>query len=157
MKKLSIYLMFTLLFSFPLYAAKSISITDPYAFSSSSKDKVGGIYLKIKNLTKSKLRLVKVKSNIAKNIEIHKTFKQNNVFKMAQIPYLQIGSNQEITLKPGSYHLMLIGLKKQLKVADTFRISLIFSNGDIKNVAVKVKSRKVTSISPDDYDHHHAH
>ena len=34
---------------------------------------------------------------------------------MIQIPYLQIGSNQEITLKPGSYHLMLIGLKKQLK------------------------------------------
>ena len=157
MKKLPIYLIITLLFSSPLFATENISIMDPYAFSTSSKDKVGAIYLKIKNQTKNKLSLVKVKSSIAKNIEIHKTFKHDNVFKMVQIPYLQIGSDQEIALKPGSYHLMLIGLKKQLKAADTFRIRLIFNNGDVKDVTVKIKNRKVTSFKSEGSDHHHAH
>ena len=157
MKKLSTYLIFTLLFSSPIYAAKSISILDAYAFSTSNKAKVGGIYLTIKNLTKSNLRLVKVKSTIAKKIEIHKTVKQQNVFKMIQIPYLQIDSNQEIVLEPGSYHLMLIGLNQQLKATDTFSINLIFNNGDIKDVAVKIKNRKVTNYTSQGSDHHHAH
>ena len=77
MKKLTIYLILTLLFSSPLYATQSVSIMDPYAFSTSNKDKVGAIYLKIKNQTKKKISLVKVKSSIAKNIEIHNTFKHD--------------------------------------------------------------------------------
>ncbi|MFO0121427.1 MAG: copper chaperone PCu(A)C, partial [Inhella sp.] len=53
-----------------------------------------------------------------------------DVMKMRQIPALALPAGQAVALKPGGYHLMLIGLKQALKPGDTVPVSLVIERQD---------------------------
>jgi copper(I)-binding protein len=42
-------------------------------------------------------------------------------------------------LKPGSYHIMLIGLNRDLKSGDTFEVTLTFANAGDITVTIPVR------------------
>ena len=55
---------------------------------------------------------------------------------MQPIARLEIPAGGSVELKPGSYHIMLIGLKQDLKVGDSIEITLKFEKaGEIKVTA----------------------
>ena len=55
---------------------------------------------------------------------------------MQPIERLEIPAGATVELKPGSYHIMLIGLKQELKAGETIEITLTFEKaGDVKVTA----------------------
>ena len=54
------------------------------------------------------------------------------------IPVLASGS---VELKPGSLHVMLFGLNKELKAGDTFPLTLRYEKGGEHTVQVQVKTK----------------
>lgn len=84
-------------------------------------------FMKITNNTNSPDTLISVSSDLAKKVELHETFEKENDMKgMRHIEMLPIPANSTIELKPGSYHIMLIGLNNDLKVGDPGKIELNF-------------------------------
>ena len=77
------------------------------------------------------MRLVAGKSPVAGVVEIHEMAMDNGVMKMRQIPGI-IPAGQTLALKPGSYHVMLLDLKQQVKDGDTVPITLEFVGLDNK-------------------------
>lgn len=52
---------------------------------------------------------------------------------------LVLGAGQAVSLKPGGYHLMMLGLTEPLTVGKTFDIRLVFENAGERTVTVEVR------------------
>ena len=69
------------------------------------------VFMKLVNKGRQADRLVSAQTDVAKTVEIHETRMEDEVMKMVHLPDgLEIPAQGEVVLKPGSYHVMLIGL-----------------------------------------------
>ncbi|ABF07023.1 periplasmic copper chaperone A [Cupriavidus metallidurans] len=90
-------------------------------------------------------KLVGVSSPVG-TAELHEMKMENNVMRMRQIPSLDLPKMQDVQLKPGGYHVMLMGLKQQLKAGDTVPITLKFEqNGKVVEQQVSAQVRDMTA------------
>ncbi|GAA7759506.1 MULTISPECIES: copper chaperone PCu(A)C [Cupriavidus] len=90
-------------------------------------------------------KLVGVSSPVG-TAELHEMKMENNVMRMRQIPSLDLPKMQDVQLKPGGYHVMLMGLKQQLKAGDTVPITLKFEqNGKVVEQQVNAQVRDMTA------------
>ena len=97
----------------------------------------GAMYLTISNSGGAPDRLLKVVGDIAKSIELHTVIKNGDVMQMRPVEAVDVPANGSVELKPGSFHVMLIGLNRDLKLGDTFEMTLQFEKaGPIKVQAV---------------------
>jgi len=75
-----------------------------------------------------------------KVLEIHETVMEGEVMKMQMLPDgLEVPARGEVLLKPGGYHIMLIGIKRDLEVGDTFSLDLQFEKSGTITVEPKVR------------------
>ena len=101
---------------------------------------VSGIFMVVSNSGKTADRLIGGKTDVAEKVEIHETVMEGEVAKMQQLTNgLEIPARGSVTLKPGSYHVMLIGVKQDLKIGDKFTIDLDFDKSGTQSVDVVVK------------------
>ncbi len=91
-------------------------------------------FMKIKNNMDVDDTLYAASSDLAKVVEIHETYKkENDMMGMRHIDYLVIPKNSTVELKPGSFHIMLIGLNKDLAIDENIKLQLFFRvNGEIE-------------------------
>jgi len=66
-------------------------------------------------------------SPVATTAELHQSFDDHGVMKMRPVATLRIDPGKPVTLAPGGYHIMLMGLKQDLKPGDSFPIALTFA------------------------------
>lgn len=83
--------------------------------------------------------VVGASSPVASHVELHQTVNDKGVMKMLPVPKLTLAPNSPVMLKPGSYHIMLMGLKQQLKAGDSFPLTLQFQHAAPVTVSVKVQ------------------
>jgi hypothetical protein len=106
----------------------SLKISAPWARATPKGASVGGGYMKITNTGTAADSLVGGSTGIANQFEIHEMSMDNGVMKMRPLANgLEIKPRQTVTLAPGGYHVMLMGLKEQLKQGDHFKATLEFA------------------------------
>ena len=104
-------------------------------------EKMGtALYFTIDNTTNEPDTLYKVTSNISGKIQIHETYQVGELNGMREIKQLVIEPNSTIEFKPGSYHIMVMKLKKDIMKGDKAEFTLYFSKaGEVKiEAAAKV-------------------
>jgi periplasmic copper chaperone A len=88
---------------------------------------VGGGFLTIKNMGASDDRLVSAVSTIAKDTQIHEMAMEGDVMKMRQLEDgLVIPAGETVTLEPGGYHIMFMGLSGAIAEGDKISVTLTF-------------------------------
>lgn len=98
------------------------------------------VYMVLKNGGDAADRLVAAHADVAETIEVHETIMEGDVMKMQPVQGgLEIPAKGQVELKPGSYHVMLIGLTKDLNVGDKFQLTLDFANGESMQLEVPVR------------------
>ena len=70
---------------------------------------------------------------------------------------LPLPANERTELKPGSYHVMLIGLKQPLTAGSRFPLTLKFRHAPEQTVQVEVKSPSDEAGGGHHHHHHHHH
>lgn len=118
-----------------------IDIGHPYAHPTREGQLVAGGYLKLTNKGAAD-RLLSARSPAADAAEIHSMTMEGDVMKMRQVDAIELASGQTVELKPGGYHLMLMGLKAPLKAGDQFPLTLKFEKAGEVVVTVKVEESK---------------
>src|SRR5581483_4449831 len=73
--------------------------------------------------------LTGVSSPVAAKADLHESFDDHGVMKMRPVSQLPVSQGKPVTLKPGGYHIMLMGLKQPLTAGSTFPVTLTFANG----------------------------
>jgi copper(I)-binding protein len=121
-----------------LVAAPTPAITIHGAFSRPATD-MGAVFLTIVNASPSDDQLDAARSDVADATEVHETYSMNGGEGMRHIPSLPIPAGTSVVFKSGGYHIMLIGLRHDLHVGDTFTIGLHFRDAGWINVPVVVK------------------
>lgn len=111
-------------------------------------------------------RLVGGSSPLAGSVEVHEMRMDGEVMRMRAIPALALPAGQAVALKPGGYHVMLMGLKKPLAAGSTVPLTLVVEGADKqqRRIDVSVPVRKSAPVreqpvpGPDGKGHeHHGH
>lgn len=68
-------------------------------------------------------------SPVAASAELHETINDNGVMKMRPVASLPVAPGKPVTLAPGGYHIMLMGLKQALVAGTSFPVTLTFATG----------------------------
>jgi len=83
--------------------------------------------------------LIRAVSDVAEKVELHETRMEGDVAKMQPVPRVEIPARGRVEFKPRGLHVMLIGLKRELQVGDTFTLTLRFEKSGEIPVTVTVK------------------
>ena len=97
-------------------------------------------YMTIENHGEKNVKLVSLKSSVAKKTELHTTLMKDGVMKMQEVENLDIAAGDKAELKPGGMHVMLMGIKEQIKEGDKVPVSMTFSNGQTVSVEAMAMS-----------------
>lgn len=89
----------------------------------------GAGHMTIQNAGKEADALVSASSPKAERIELHTHLMENNVMKMRAVQKVDVPANGAVTLGPGGFHLMVFGLKSDVKPGQVMPITLTFSSG----------------------------
>ncbi len=100
----------------------------------------GVVYLTLINEGREADRLIEVRSDVAKAVELHQTKIEGGVMKMQPVVGgVEIPAGERVAFKPGGYHIMLIGLKRDLQVGDRFTVTLEFEKSGTVTVESEVR------------------
>lgn len=99
------------------------------------------LYFKIENNSEKPDTLYKVSSNIAHHIMMHETYRKNGMMGMREIKYIVIKPKSSIEFKPGSYHVMVMNLKRDIKQGDIIDFILYFKSAGEVNIKAKVENK----------------
>ena len=127
--------------------AAGISVTDAWARSSSAMASAGAAYATITNTGSTADALIGAASPAAATVEVHETVVMGSpdasgggMMGMQPIARVEIPAGGSLQLKPGSYHVMLIGLVKDLTVGDTIDLTLKFEKAGEITVKAQVRA-----------------
>jgi copper(I)-binding protein len=99
----------------------------------------GAVFMRLVNDGSQPDRLIRAESDVAAAVELHQTIMQDGVMKMSPVTAIEIPARGAVTLKPGDYHIMLLGLKRDLKPGDTFKVKLTFEKSAPLELQVTVR------------------
>ena len=116
-----------------------VEIDGAYARASIPNVPNSAAFFVIKNNSDKNIAITSANSDIAEKNELHTHIKENQMMKMIKIEKLVVPAKSSLELKSGGDHVMLIGLKKELKAGDEISLELSFSDGDKKSIKVPVK------------------
>lgn len=116
-----------------------VEIEGAYARASIPNVPNSAAFFVIKNNSDKDIAITSANSDIAKKNELHTHIKENKMMKMMKIKKLVVPAKSSLELKSGGDHIMLMGLKKELKAGDEISLELSFSDGDKKKIKVPVK------------------
>lgn len=116
-----------------------VEIDGAYARASIPNVPNSAAFFVIKNNSDKDIAITSANSDIAEKNELHTHIKENEMMKMMKIEKLVVPAKSSLELKSGGDHVMLIGLKKELKAGDEISLELSFSDGDKKSIKVPVK------------------
>lgn len=119
-------------------AADKLSVHEPYVRLAPPNAPATGAFMVIRNGGDKDVKVVKADNPASKTTELHNHVNDGGVMKMRPVPAIDIKAGGEAVLKPGSLHVMMIGLKNPLNEGDVVPITLTLDDGSTKQVDAKV-------------------
>jgi copper(I)-binding protein len=119
----------------------TIAVDQPWIRATPKGASSAAGYFRITNSGTTADRLTGGSSPIAGGVEIHEMSTTNGVMKMRPLPNgLEIKPGETVEVKPNSFHLMLVGLKQQVKQGDHVKGTLTFEQAGALEVEFTVES-----------------
>jgi copper(I)-binding protein len=117
------------------YDVGSIHISQPWSRATPKGANAAAAYMTITNNGKAPDRVNCVSSDASAECQIHSMTMDNGVMVMRPVEGgLEIKPGETVTLKPGSFHMMLLNLKHPLEQGNTMKATLKFDNAGTVDV-----------------------
>ena len=118
-----------------------LTLSNFRARASIGRTQNSGAYGEILSTTSD--RLVSASSSVTNAVELHEHINDNGVVRMREVEDgFLIRPNQSMVMKPGGYHIMLIGLHERLKANTSIDLSLKFESGRAVDLLIPIVSIK---------------
>jgi copper(I)-binding protein len=122
-----------------LAAQAQVQVGDPWVRATVAPQKATGAFMQLTSAKPAKV--VAASSPVAEMVEIHEMKMEDGVMKMRAVDALPLPAGQAVALKPGSYHVMLMGLKQPIKAGETVPLTLTIEGDDKQRSTVEVKAQ----------------
>lgn len=128
------------------YKIGTLEIGNPWTRATPPTAPAGGGYMTITNKGTAPDRLISVKSPAAGMTQVHEMKMEGNVMRMRELEGgLAIPPGATVTLAPGGFHLMLMGLKTPLKQGEKVPVTLVFEKAGTIDVELAIAAMGATS------------
>jgi periplasmic copper chaperone A len=97
------------------------------------------VYITVQNHGQEPDALISAATAVATAAELHEVIQKDGKMVMQPRSQFDVPAGGTLEMKPGSYHIMLLGLKQALKPGDTVDITLTFQKAGEMSVAAPVK------------------
>lgn len=129
-------------------AGGALDVKDPYARSVPPGQANSAVFMQIVNRGVAARALVGGKSDAADVLELHNHTMADGMMRMRRVEQIEIPGQGSVSLEPGGFHVMLIGLRRNLAPGDKVDVILDLDDGTALEVEAQVRS--VQSM-----DYHH--
>lgn len=133
--------------------AADLTVSNPWVREAPPGARALGAFMVVSNAAGAEHLLVGARSAAFDKVELHRTYMEGGMAKMAPVPGIAIPAKGEIAFAPGGLHLMLIGPREALKAGDKLEITLEFKDGTTLPVSFDV--RKGEGMAHGGMDHGH--
>lgn len=120
-------------------AGPRIHVENPWARPSASAVGVGGVFLTLVNEGREADSLIAAHTDVARAVELHQTVIENEVMKMTGVSEIVVPARGSVELKPGDYHIMLMGLSRDLIAGESIHLVLQFEKSG--GIAIEAEVR----------------
>ena len=130
--------------AFPAFAHDGVAISEPYARTNGGIGASGAVFFLIENHSETDDRLIGAASDVADMVQLH-THKAgaDGVMQMMEVPEgFPVAASDVHELARGGDHVMLMGLKQELKDGDTISLTLTFEHAGEIIVEVPVENAR---------------
>ena len=147
--------------------AADVSVKAPWVRATVPGQQATGAFMELTSAAGG--ALIGASSPVAGVVQVHEMTLDGGVMKMREVPRVELPAGKTVSLKPGSYHVMLMDLKSSLKKGDTVALTLKLEDKDKKASTLEVQAevRDITaaaaaapaapSTSGGEGEHHHHH
>lgn len=118
-------------------AGGGITVTDAWARAAAAGNSAA--YMILRNAGPAPDRLIRAESEVAAAVELHQTTMEGGMMKMAPVDGIAVPAGGQAELKPGGLHVMLIGLKRELKAGDKLKLKLHFEKAGAQEIEAEVR------------------
>lgn len=130
------------------WASAQVVVTAPWVRATVAAQNSTGAFMHLQSA--KPIRLVQVGSSAAASVEMHQMEMKQDIMRMQQVGGIDLPPGKGVNLASSSYHIMLMGLKQQLKEGQTVDLTLVFQGPDQKRekVTLKVPVKPIGFVSP---------
>lgn len=147
-----------------------ISAEYPFAYPTSASQKNGAAYFTLLHMTREDDRILGVSTPIADKAELHVTVNgedkdvEMETVTMKKVEVIDVPHMSTLYFDPYGRHVMLMGLKKQLKEGEKFPLTLMFEKaGKVETEVLVVSNSMEVDVQggkhwfpKEEHDHPHA-
>ena len=136
------------------HRAGSITVSDAWARETTPAQKVGGGFMTIDNAGNRTDRLLSATSGVADKVELHTVSMDGGVMRMRPVAGgIAIPARGKVDLRPGSFHIMFIGLKAPLRRGESVPVTLRFARAG--TITARLAVQPIGAMGPDGGHHGH--
>jgi copper(I)-binding protein len=148
--RLALSLLLTLVLANPTlahdYKLGALEIAHPWARATPPSAPAGGGFLTITNTGTTSDRLIAARSQAAEMTQIHEMKMEGDIMRMRELEKgLEIPAGATVTLAPGGFHLMLMGLKAPPTKDTRVPVTLVFERAGSFDVELAVEAMGATA------------
>lgn len=131
--------------------SEGVMVTKQWARTSPMATTMGAVYFNLNSAQEDALTDVMVDGEVASAAQIHETVMATSdstmmgsgstaapAMTMQEVAEVALPAGEDVSFKPGGYHVMLMMLKSPLKVGTEIKVTLVFKNAPEQTVTVPV-------------------
>lgn len=136
-------------------ALAQTTVTEPWARATVANQHSSGAFMTLTADIDSKL--VDVHSSVAKTVQVHEMKMNGDVMTMGPVDSLALPAGKAVVLDDSGYHVMLMGLNRQLKEGDQVPLTLLVEDAKGNKQSIEVQA-PVRALNADGgHAMHHDH
>lgn len=120
-------------------AVDSVKVENPYARAVPPGQPNSASFMTLVNESDVDHSVKSAASPVAATVELHTHTNNNGVMEMRQVEQIDVPAKGRTELKPGGLHVMLIGLKQDMKAGEKAQITLTFEDGSTTTVDAPIQ------------------
>jgi copper(I)-binding protein len=121
------------------YTAGDITIGHPWTRAAGANGNGAG-FLKLTNAGTRPDRLLSATSPVAQVVELHSMIRDGDVMRMRPVQDIPIAPGETVELRPGGFHIMMIGLTAPMNQGSRVPLTLRFERAGEVQVELAVES-----------------
>ena len=122
----------------PFAAQAAVTASDAWVRGTVPAQKSTGAFVTLTSTDAAKL--VAVSTSVAESAEIHSSAMHSGVMHMMAVDAVPLPKGARVVLKPGGFHIMLMGLTKPLAAGDQVPLTLTIEDAAGKRSQIQVRA-----------------
>lgn len=119
--------------------SQELEVSEAWASATIGPTRTSALYLVILNKSNRTERLTGAETPVADSIEFHFNVRDGDVLRMRRVSAIEIPPGENLVMRQGGLHGMLLRLQRPLKDGESLPVSLLFETAGKVDVVTDVR------------------